>query len=186
MGLRGTIERQRRPIAFGCAGAIVMSLASCLLLALVAIAPAFGISVPAPPVADATRPDITMMMRETFLNRALIEAMPENVPVKGKMDVQPGNRLVFDGEIAVLVAKVPVVMTLGLGFEQGRLHVTLESLEAAGYDVTELTGLDASALTDQISRELQAQIEAGLGPGSQIMGIATDDRQLIITGRWTQ
>jgi hypothetical protein len=186
MGWREAVERQRKPILFGCAGALVMSLVSCLLVAVAAVGPALGGSVPAPPETDPSLPDITMMMREAFMNRALVEALPESVPVSGQVDVQPGNRLVFDGEITLLVAKVPVVMTLGLGFADGELRVTIESVEAAGYDVVKLTGMDASALTDQISAPLQDQIEAGLGPGAEIMGVATDDEQLIITGRWTE
>jgi hypothetical protein len=186
MDLRRAIDQHRRPITLGCIGAVVMSLVSSCLLALVAVGPALGGTVPPPPAADATRPDITMMMREQFMNRALIEALPENLPVKGEMDVQPGNRLVFEGEITILVAKVPVVMTLGLDVESGQLRVTLESMEAAGYDIMELTGMDASALTERISGPLQEQIEAGLGPGSQIMSISTDEEQLIITGRWAE
>ena len=180
------MPRARRPIILGCVGALIMGLVSCCALGAVAVGPAFGGSVPPPPEADPTRPDITLMIRERFMNRALVEALPENLPVEGEMDVQPGNRLVFDGEITILVAKVPVVMTLRLGFEGGGLRIEIESIEAAGYDLMELTGTDANSLTDQLSGPLQDQIEAGLGPGAQIMGITTDDEQLIITGRWAE
>jgi hypothetical protein len=50
----------------------------------------------------------------------------------------------------------------------------------------ELTGMDASALTDALSEPMQRQIEAGLGPGAQIMGISTDDEHIIITARWAE
>jgi len=186
MGWSKRIPAERRPIILGCIGALVMSLVSCCALSAVAIGPAFGGSVPPPPEADPTRPDITMLIRESFMNRALIEALPETVPVKGEMDVQSGGRLVFAGEITILVAKVPVEMTLRLGLEGGELVVEIEGIEAAGYDLTELTGMDISSLADAISGPLQDQIEAGLGPGAQIMGITSDDEQLIITGRWAE
>lgn len=169
---------------FGCAAALIMSIVSFGLLAAVSVGPAFGDIVPSPPEADPTRPDITMVMHERFMNRVLVEALPESIPVVGEMDVQPGNRLVFEGEITVLIAKVPVVMTLGLGEERGEIRLAVESFEAAGYDLVELTGMDASAFTDQISGPMQGQIEAGLGPGAQIMSVATDDEQLIIEARW--
>ena len=182
-GPRG-VASERRPIVLGCVGALVMSMVSCCALAGLATSPAFGEAVPSPPSADRLLPDVTMLIREQFMNRALIEALPEAVPVKGELDVQPGNRLVFSGEFTLLIAKVPVVMTLFLTFEGGQLRIAVESIEAAGYDLTELTGMDASSLTDSLSGPLQKQIEAGLGPGAEIMGISTDDEQIIITARW--
>jgi hypothetical protein len=180
------ITPERRSIVLGCIGALIMGLVSCCAFSAIATGPAFGGSVPAPPEADPSRTDITMLIYEQFMNRALLEALPENIPVKGEMDVQPGNRLVFDGEFTLLLVKVPTVITLYIGFEGDELQIRLESMEAAGYDLTELTGMDASALTGAMSGPLQDQIEAGLGPGAQILGITTDDSSLIITARWAE
>lgn len=180
------IARERRPIVLGCVGALIMSIFSCCALAGLATSPAFGDSVPASPPTDATRHDITMLMREQFMNRALLEALPDSVPVTGEMDVQPGNRLVFNGEFTLLITKVQVVITLLLTYEEEQVRIAIESIEAAGYDLTELTGMDGSALTDAMSGPMQQQIEDGLGPGAQIMGISTDDEQIIITARWAR
>jgi hypothetical protein len=180
----GITSPERRPILLGCVGALIMSMLSCCALSGLAVSPAFGGSVPSPPAADPTQPDITMKIREQFINRALIEALPDAVPVKGELDVQPGNRLVFNGEFTILVVKVPVEMTLLLTFEGGQLRIEVESIEAAGYDLGETIGLDASSLTDALSGPMQEQIEAGLGPGAQIMDITTDDEHIIISARW--
>ena len=182
----GITSPERRPILLGCVGALIASMLSCCALSGLAVSPAFGGSVPPPPAADPTQPDITMKMREQFINRALIEALPDAVPVKGELDVQPGNRLAFNGEFTILVVKVPVEMILLLTFEGGQLRIEVESIEAAGHDLGEMIGLDASSLTDALSGPLQKQIEAGLGPGAQIMDITTDDEHIIISARWAE
>ena len=180
------IVRERKPIVLGCVGALLMGIFSCCAFAGLATGPAFGDAVPAPPATDTTRADITMLMREQFINRALLEALPDTVPVKGEMDVQPGNRLVFNGEVSVLITKVKVVMTLLLTYEDGELRIAIESIEAAGKDLGELFGIDGSALSDAMSGPMQRQIEEGLGPGAEILGISTDDEHIIITARWTE
>jgi hypothetical protein len=163
-----------------------MSLIACCGLSAAATWPAFDATVPPPPGAEPDRPDVTMMIRESFMNRALVDAVPENIPITGQMDVQPGNRLVFEGDVKILVAEVPVVISLRIGFDGDAVRVSIESMEAAGYDLTDMIGMDASSLTESISRPLQEQIEAGLGPGAEILEITTDDDQLIIAARWSE
>ena len=182
---RGLLPRHRA-IVLGCVAAFLASVVSCLVVGLLATGPAFRAAVPAAPTDDPTKPDITMLMREEFMNKALLAALPASVPVEGVLDVQPGNRLVFDGQFSMLFAKVPVVMTLGITHDGERIRISLDSLEAAGYEILELTGLDARGLTDTIGEQMEQQILAGLGPGAEIMSIATDDEHLIIATRFAQ
>jgi hypothetical protein len=163
-----------------------MAVLSCWAFAAVAVGPAFVDEVTTPPAADATRHDITMLMREEFLNRVLLQALPATVPVDGRLDVLPGNRLAFDGEAEVLITKVRFVMTLLLTYENGELGIAIESVEAAGHDLTSLAGLSSGLLTDALSGPLQRQVEEGLGPGADIVGISTDHEHIIIAARWTQ
>jgi hypothetical protein len=164
-----------------------MSALSCLALAALAVAPALTDVVPPPPAPDPARPDITVVVAESYLNRAATDALPTTVPGQAALDVQPGNRLVVTVAFDLELVELQVVIALRLAVEAGMLQVTVESIEAAGYDIidlVDLVGVDDSALSAKLSATIQGQIEAGLGASAQLLGITTDDEHISITARW--
>jgi len=151
-----------------------------------ATTPALNASVPPPPASDPTRQDITIVVEESYLNRALTQALPGNGSGEAMLDVQPDNRLVVNAEFDLLMTKLKVVITLRLTAEAGQIKLTLESLEAGGQDVLELLGMDPNTLTETVSEAIQQQIEAGLGEGTQLLDIVTDEEHITIMARWVQ
>ena len=175
------------PILIGCVGAIVMSILSCCALAGLAMAPALGDSIPPPPVADPSRPDVTIIVKESYLNRVLTGSLPTTVPGRVTLDVQPSNRLVATAVFDLALTRLQVVTVLRLTAEAGRIQVVVLSIEAGGYDLMgliSLIGVDGNRLGQAMSGTIQEQVEAGLGEGAQILGIGTDEERITITARW--
>ena len=183
---RRSAATQRGPLLLGCVGALLASIISCCALTGLAMAPALGGSVPPPPAPDPARPDITILANEQFMNRMVTDALPEAIPAEAELDVQPGNRLVVRAKVDLLLTEVDVEMSILLAVQDGRVQFTVERFEAGGQDLVELLGVDADELTQTMGEAMQKQIEAGLGPGAQLMSITTDDENLIITARWVQ
>jgi hypothetical protein len=164
-----------------------MSALSCLALTVLALVPAFTEAIPSPPVPDLTRPDITVVVAESYLNRVATDALPTAVPGQAALDVRPDNRLVVTAAFDLELVELQVVIALRLAVEGGVLQVTVDSIEAAGHDVIDLAdliGIDSTALGTKLGVTIQEQIEAGLGAGAQLLGITTDDEQITITARW--
>jgi hypothetical protein len=180
---RPTSDR-RSLITFGCLGALVASLLSCCLLAGLAMLPIFTGTVPPPPAADATRPDITIIVPEEFLVRSLTDVLPEGLSGEATFDIQPANRMVFQGKFDLFLVELDVNAAFRLLVQGGQLQFTIESLEAGGQDFAELFGTSIESLTAQMSDLMQEQIETGLGAGAQILAIETTDQELIIEARW--
>lgn len=175
----------RSPVLLGCLGAAIMSVLSCCALVTLAVSPAFGDSLPPPPVPDPQQQDITIIVKEAYLNRTLTEALPGTVPGQATLDVQPDDRLIITTSFDVLLQELEVIVALRMGVEAGELNLALESVEAGGQDILGLLGVDREALGQKMSQAIQGQVEAGLGPGARILGVRMDEEHIIITARWT-
>jgi hypothetical protein len=158
-------------------------LSGCALVGL-AVSPALGGSLPPPPVADPAQEDITIIVKEAYLNRALTEALPSSVSGEADLDVRPHDLLVINATFDLLLQELDVTVTLRVGVEAGKLHMALESVEAGGQDILDLLGADREALGQAMSRAIQGQVEAGLGEGAQILDVMMDEEHIIITARW--
>jgi hypothetical protein len=174
----------RGMISFGCLGALLMGMFSCCLLGGLLVLPVFSGNVPAPPAADPTRPDLTVYVPESFLRRALNDALPETMSGDASFDIQPGNRLSLQATFDLLLVDIDLDATFGLQVQGGQLQFTVENLEAGGADLGELFGGSIESMTAQMSGIMQEQIEQGLGTGAQILAIETTDQALIIKARW--
>jgi hypothetical protein len=161
-----------------------MGVLSCCALVGLAVSPALGGSLPAPPVSDPGQEDITIIVKEAYLNRVLTEALPGSVPGEATLDVRPRDRLVVTTTFDLLLQEVEATVTLRIGVASGELQLVLESVEAGGQDILDLLGLDREALGQAMSRAIQEQVEAGLGQGAQILGVTMDEERIIITARW--
>lgn len=174
----------RSPLLLGCLGTTTMALLSCFALVGLAASPALVASLPSPPVSDPGQEDITIIVKETYLNRVLTEALPGSVPGEATLDVQPRDLLVVTTTFDLLLAQLEVTITLRMGVESGALQLALESVEAGGQDILDLLGVDQEALGQALSRAIQEQVEAGLGQGAQVLGVTMDEEHIIITVRW--
>ncbi len=181
---RSPASDTRSLVLFGCLGALLMGLLSCCLLGALSVLPVFSGSVPAPPEANPTRQDITIIVLETFMQRSLADALPENVADRATFDIQPGNHLVFGATVNLLLIDLDIRATLRLAVEDGQMRFAIESLDAGGQELTDLFGGNLDALTSQMGQLAQEQIETGLGPGARLLAIETDEQHLIIRARW--
>jgi hypothetical protein len=161
-----------------------MAVLSCCALVGLAASPAFGASLPSPPVSDPDQEDITIIVGEAYLNRVLTEALPGSVSGEATLDIQPRDLLVVTTTFDLLLQELEVIITLRMGVESGELQLALESVEAGGQDILDLLGVDRQALGQAMSKAVQGQVEAGLGQGAQILTVAMDEEHIIITARW--
>jgi hypothetical protein len=140
--------------------------------------------VPPPPTPDPGQEDITIIVKEAYLNRALTEALPGSVSGEATLDVRPDDLLIITTAFDLLLQDLEVTFTLRMGVEAGRLQLALESVEAGGQDILDLLGVDREALGQEMSKAIQGQVEAGLGEGAQILGVRMDEEHIIFTARW--
>ena len=174
----------RRPILLGCLGTAIMGLLSCCVLVGLAASPALGDSLPPSPASDPGQKDITIIVKEAYLNQALTQALPGPVPGKATLDVRPSDLLVVTTSFDLLLQKLEVTITLRMGVEAGELQLALESVEAGGQDILDLLSVDREALGQAMSNAIQGQVEAGLGQGAQVLSATMDEEHIIITARW--
>jgi hypothetical protein len=173
------------PILLGCLGTAIMGVLSCCALVGLAASPALGGYLPSPPVSGPGQEDITIIVKEAYLNRALTEALPGSVSGEATLDVRPQDLLVVTTTFDLLLQELEVTITLRMGVESGELQLALESVEAGGQDILDLLGVDREALGQAMSRAIQGRVEAGLGQGAQILGVTMDEEHIIITAGWT-
>lgn len=161
----------------------VGTLSLCLVLALAA-GPAFGRVVPALPPIDLTRPDLTILVKEAYLSDMVGEALPEVVDGTAVLDVQPGNLIVVTVDFQLLIIRLQVVVNSRIAVEEGRIRVSLESIETGGHDLLDLVGMDQLELGEDITGTIQDVLEDELGEGARLLAISTDDDQVTLTARW--
>ncbi len=172
------------PLWMGCLGAvIVMLISSCVLMGLM-VAPAFNAQLTPPPDVNESISDITIFVREAYLDRMLTGALPGSLADKASIDIQSNNRLVISASVDLLLTEVDVVITLSMLAEAGEIRLGIESIETGGQDILELIDFDQEALAGRMGRLIQEQVEAGLGEGARVLGVRMDGEQIIITARW--
>ena len=181
---RDTSERSL--ILTGCLVAAVTAMVSSCALVAVALAPALSETVPMTAESDQGQYDITMVVKEAYLNQELTNSLPSHVPGTVTLDVQPGNRLVATALFDLAVSKLRVVTVLRLSAASGRLQVTVLSVDVAGHELmglANLIGVSGDALGQSMSGTIQDRIEEGLGEGAWIVTVGTDETQLTIKAK---
>ena len=167
----------------GCLVALVTGLlSSCALLA-IAFAPAFSDTVPASAGPDPGQHDLTVVVKEAYLNRELTRSLPTNVPGTVTLDVQPGNRLVATAVFDLALTEMRVVTVLRISAADGRIQVTVLSVDAGGRELMSLAnliGVTGTTLGQSMSGTIQTRVEEGLGDGAQIVEVSTGEEQLTI------
>ncbi len=180
-----TASRSRRPAWILL---VVMALASgtffaCLVVGL-AVAPAFGRTMPPLPLRSSDRPDITISVEEVYLSDMVGEALSDIIDGEATLDVRPGNLIVVTIDFELLIIRLQVVVNSRISVEQGRICVAVESIETGGHDLLDLLGMDQLVLSEDITQVIQGTLEEELGEGAQLLTIDTDETRVILTARW--
>jgi hypothetical protein len=184
MTVRASNQSGPSRLIYGVLAAVIMAAVSCCLLGALATLPALTTEVPPPPAPEPGEPDLTVIVLESFMNRMLVQTLPDTLSEVAELDIQPGNRLVVTTKLDLLLADVDIIITLVFDVEGGQARFALESLEAGGRDFTELFDINIDTLTEQMSRALERQIVAGLGANAELLSIVTTEDELIIEARW--
>jgi hypothetical protein len=163
--------------------ALVTGLLSSCALLVIALAPAFSGTVLSSPGPDSGQPDLTIIVKEVYLNREMTNSLPTSVPGRVTLDVQPGNRLVATALFDLAVTRLRVVTVLRISAAAGRVQVTVQSIDAGGRELmglANLIGVTGSRLGQSMGGTIQDRLEEGLGEGAQVVEVNTDDEQLTI------
>ncbi len=155
----------------------------CLVVALAA-GPALGKSVPALPLVDTSRPDLTINVEEAFISEMVGGALPGNIGGDFVLDVQQGNLIVTTIDFDLLFISLQVVVKAAIAVEDGAIVVRVESIDTGGQDLLDLLGKDQLVLGEDVTRAIQDVLEDELGEGAELLSISTDDARVILTARW--
>ncbi len=114
----------------GCLAALIVSLLSCALFTGLAVSPAFTTSVPPPPVSNPADRDLTIVVKEAYLQRTLIETLPAAVSEGASLEVRDDNRLVISTAFDLLIHSLEIVITIYMSAQDGELNVRIDTIEA--------------------------------------------------------
>lgn len=170
----------------GCLVALVTGLLSSCALVAIAFAPALSGTVPTPEESKPGQYDLTMIVKEAYLNQEMTSSLPTSVPGTVTLDVQPGNRLVATAIFDLALTKLRVVTVLHVSAANGRMQVTVLSIDAAGRELMSLAnliGVNGSTLGQSMSGTIHDRLAEGLGEGARILEVSTDDAVMIIRAK---
>jgi len=154
----------------------------CGLAALIALA-ATGGSLPAE--------DLSITIQEAYLQQALAQnlpALPSGLASDITLDLQPGNVLLFSGKLGSTLPgislKGDVSGVVRLDVRDGKLVVSFSDLKVLGFTLPAIGNTLANELTAGLNQQIDEQLAAGLGPDASVVGLSTDDRQMLLRVRW--
>jgi hypothetical protein len=174
----------------GCMGLLVgLVVALCGSVSLVALTASGGSLLTLP--ADAPAEDIVITVQEAYLTQVMAEALPalpSGSAADVQLDLQPGNRLAFKGRLrsglAGLALEGDVSGAVYLDVRDGRLVVSVGDLNVFGFSLPAIGATLANELLAGMNQTIDSQLGVGLGQNVRLIGLSTDDRQLILRGRW--
>lgn len=179
----------RTLILTGCLVALVTALVSSCALVWLAFAPALGDTVPAASGSDPDQHDLTVIVKEAYLNQEVTHSLPTSVPGTVTLDVQPGNRLVATAMFDLALTELRVVTVLHISAAAGQIQVTVLSVDVAGRELMSLAnliGVSGTTLGQSMGGTIHDRVVQGLGEGARIVEVSTDDAQLTIRARLDQ
>lgn len=174
----------------GCLGLILgIAISVCGLAALIALA-ASGGSLPALP-AERPPEDLAITVQEAYLQQALAQnlpALPSGLASDIMLDLQAGNRLLFSGKLGSslpgLALKGDVSGVVHLDARDGKLVISFSDLKVLGFALPAIGNTLANELTAGLNQRIDEQLTAGLGSDARLVGVTTDERQMILQVRW--
>lgn len=160
-------------------GILTSVLTFCLVMGLV-IASASDAVVPAVPAIDPNSANLTVRVAEEYLNDAVTQALPDGVPGKATVDVQPDQRLVVHATFPLLLLELKVNVRMHIAVVANQIRITVESVETGGHEILDLIGVDKLTLGENLSAALTTRLEEELGEASRVLDITTDDQYIIL------
>ncbi len=164
------------------AAALMFCMSCCAVLGL-ALIPSLSDMPPVVISGDPTGHDITIMVRESYLNRNLSAVLPNKGLKDATLDVQPDNLLVTTANFDLLFISMELRIVARLSIVGGEIHVSIEEVATGGRNLMELLGMDDITVGENFTRALREQLENELGEGSQLLDIITDEDHIILKAR---
>lgn len=161
---------------------LIACLSCCGVVAL-AVLPSMSAETPVVIRGDPTGHDISIWVRESYINKNLTAILPDQGLKDAYLDVQLDNHLVVAANFEVFSLPVGLEVTARMSVVNGEIEIVVESVESGGQNLMEFLGLTQVTLGENFTRALKEQLENELGEGSELLDISTDDNHIILWAR---
>lgn len=161
---------------------LMFCLSCCGVLAL-GLLPALNDTPPTAISGDPAGHDITILVREAYLNENLVAILPEKGLQNASLDVQPNNLLVTTARFDLVFVSLELKIMARLSVVDGEIEVSIEDIVAGGSDLMQFLNMDEVTLGKNFTRALREQLENELGEGSRLLDITTDEEHIILRAR---
>ena len=173
----------------GCLGAAIgVCVSLCGLLALLALLTGGKLPAASEPRAPE---DIIITVQEAYLAQAVAQnmpALPSALTSAVELDLQPGNIIVFAGRLRStlpgLALEGKVSGVIHLETRDGDLTIRFSDMKMLGFSLPAVGTNLANELMAGLNQTINQQIRDGLGQDARLISLTTDDRQLVLRGRW--
>ncbi|MBN1921954.1 MAG: zinc ribbon domain-containing protein [Anaerolineae bacterium] len=161
---------------------LMFCLSCCGVLAL-GLLPGLNDTPPAAILGDPNGHDITILVREAYLNENLVAILPEKGLKDASLDVQPNNLLMTTANFDLVFVSLELKIMARLSVVDGEIVVSIEDIVAGGSDLMQFLNMDEVTLGKNFTRALREQLENELGEGSRLLDITTDEEHIILKAR---
>lgn len=156
---------------------------SCCGVLILGLLPALNDTPPTAISGDPAGHDITILVREAYLNENLVAILPEKGLQNASLDVQPNNLLVTTAKFDLVFVSLELKIVARLSVVDGEIEVSIEDIVAGGSDLMQFLNMDEVTLGKNFTRALREQLENELGEGSRLLDITTDEEHIILRAR---
>lgn len=164
------------------AAGLTWCLACCGVLGL-ALLPALG-QTPPPFTREPPNHDLSIMVRESYLNRNLTALLPGNGLRNAQLDVRPGNLVVTTANFEIFLVQLRVEIVSRIAVVDGEIEITVERIDTGGLSVLDLLGQDNFTLGKNFTQALRQRLEQEIGEGARLLEISTDEEHIILRARF--
>lgn len=175
---RGAMKWLLALVALG----LMFCLSCCGVLAL-GLLPSLSDAPPPAISGDPTGHDISILVRESYLNENLVAFLPEKGLQDASLDIQPNNLLVTTADFNLVFVSLELKIVARLSVVDGEIQMSIEEIAAGGRDLMQFLDMDEVTLGENFTRALREQLENELGEGSQLLDITTDEEHIILRAR---
>lgn len=177
-GARGGLGWILALVAFG-----LMLCMSCCGVLVLAILPSLGDETPPAITGDSAGHDISIWVRESYLNKNLTSILPNQGLKDASLDIQPDNRLVATATLDMVFVSPRLEVVTRIAVVNGEIEIRVEDITTGGQNLMSFLGMSDITLGENFTRALKEQLENELGEGSQLLDILTDDKHIILRAR---
>jgi len=174
----------------GCLGVGIGIVASLCGLAGLIVLTLSGGTLPALPNSHPSE-DIIITVQEAYLTQTVAQnlpALPSGLASDVELDLQPSNALVFTGRLRSTLPGIAlqgdVSGVIHLAVRDGQLAVSFSDLKVLGFALPAIGNTLANEMMAGMNQTLNSQLREGLGQDFRLVDLITNDRQMILRGRW--